>query len=96
MKIGFILCGLFSSFLSAEGHMLAELKEGMVEQSLSGRLTGLLGCVAMILVAVLLSSNRRAISWRVVSFGIFLQFSFAFLVLKMQWGKGSALLVIFS
>ncbi|MBH1988836.1 MAG: NupC/NupG family nucleoside CNT transporter [Myxococcaceae bacterium] len=87
MKIGFILLGLLSSFLPAEGRMLAQLQEGVVEQSLAGRLTGLLGCVAMILFAVLLSSNRRAISWRLVSFGIFLQFSFAFLVLKMRWGK---------
>lgn len=66
--------------------MLSELKKGVVEQTLAGRLTGLLGCLAMILLAVLLSSNRKAISWRLVGFGIFLQFSFAYLVLKLQWG----------
>lgn len=86
MKIIFTLSMLLSSFLSAEGQMLSELKEGMIEQTLAGRLTGLLGCAAMVLLAVLMSSNRKAISWRLVGFGIALQFSFAFLVLKLQWG----------
>lgn len=88
MKIFIALSLLVSSFLhAADGQMmLAELKEGMIAQTLTGRLTGLLGCAAMILFAVLLSSNRKAISWRLVGFGIFLQFAFAYLVLKLQWG----------
>lgn len=88
MKIFIALSLLVSSFLhAADGQMmLAELKEGAVAQTLEGRLTGLLGCAAMILFAVLLSSNRKAISWRLVGFGIFLQFAFAYLVLKLQWG----------
>lgn len=88
MKIFIALSLLVSSFLhAADGQMmLAELKEGMITQTLTGRLTGLLGCAAMILFAVLLSSNRKAISWRLVGFGIFLQFTFAYLVLKLQWG----------
>ncbi len=84
----FIAVSLFlNSFLHAEGQMLSELKDGVVAQTLAGRMTGLLGCAAMILLAVLLSSNRKAISWRLVGFGVALQFSFAYLVLKLQWGR---------
>ncbi|MEI6805540.1 MAG: nucleoside transporter C-terminal domain-containing protein [Myxococcaceae bacterium] len=87
MRIILALSLFISSFLQAEGgQMLSELKEGVVTQTLAGRCTGLLGCAAMILLAVLLSSNRRAISWRLVGFGIALQFLFAYLVLKLQWG----------
>lgn len=88
MKIIFTLSVFLSSFLHAadDSKMLSELKEGLVEQTLAGRLTGLLGCAAMLLFAVLLSSNRKMISWRLVGFGIFLQFSFAYLILKLKWG----------
>lgn len=90
MKLIFTLGIFLSSFLEASenSQLLSQLKEGVVEQTLAGRLTGLLGCAAMILLAVLLSSNRKMISWRLVSFGILLQFSFAYLVLKLQWGRG--------
>jgi CNT family concentrative nucleoside transporter len=42
---------------------------------------GLLGIISLLGIAVLLSSNRRAISWRVVGMGLALQFAFAGLVI---------------
>jgi CNT family concentrative nucleoside transporter len=47
-----------------------------------GRFTGLLGLVAIVVIAWLFSSNRRAIRPRVIAWGLGLQFAFAFLVLK--------------
>ena len=46
------------------------------------RFTGLLGLAAIMAVAYLFSSNRRAIRPRVMLWGLGLQFGFAFLVLK--------------
>ncbi len=51
------------------------------------RFTGLLGLVAIIGAAFLFSSNRRAIQPRVIVWGLSLQFGFAFLVLKTDFGK---------
>jgi CNT family concentrative nucleoside transporter len=51
------------------------------------RFTGLLGLVAILAVAWLVSTNRRAIQRRVVFWGLALQFGFAFLVLKTDFGK---------
>jgi CNT family concentrative nucleoside transporter len=50
------------------------------------RYSGLLGLVAIIAVAYLFSANRRAIQPRVVVWGLGLQFGFAFLVLKTNFG----------
>jgi CNT family concentrative nucleoside transporter len=50
------------------------------------RFTGLLGLVAIVLVAFLFSTNRRAIQPRVVFWGLGLQIGFAFLVLKTSFG----------
>lgn len=46
------------------------------------RFTGLLGIAVIIAVAIVFSSNRGAIKWRVLAWGLGLQFGFAFLVLK--------------
>jgi concentrative nucleoside transporter, CNT family len=51
------------------------------------RFTGLLGLVAILAVAWLVSSNRKAIQPRVLFWGLTLQFSFAFLVLKTEFGR---------
>ena len=45
------------------------------------RFTGLLGIAAIIGVAYLLSSDRKAVKWRTVGIGLALQFVFAFFVL---------------
>ncbi|HTS77565.1 MAG TPA: NupC/NupG family nucleoside CNT transporter [Bryobacteraceae bacterium] len=47
-----------------------------------GRFTGLLGLAVILAVAFLFSNNRRAIRPRLIYWGLGLQFSFAFLVLK--------------
>ena len=51
------------------------------------RFTGLLGLLAILGVAWLLSSNRRRIKPKLLLWGLGLQFGFAFLVLKTDFGK---------
>ena len=51
------------------------------------RFTGLLGLVVILGVAVLFSTDRKAIRPRVIAWGLGLQFGFAFLVLKTDFGK---------
>src|ERR1700684_2621886 len=51
------------------------------------RFTGLLGLIAMLAVAWLLSAHRREIKLRVVLWGVSLQIAFAILVLKTPFGK---------
>lgn len=50
-------------------------------------LRGLFGLAVLVGLAALLSSNRRAIPWRVVATGVALQFAFALLVLKTAPGN---------
>ncbi len=51
------------------------------------RFTGLLGLLVLLSVAYALSSDRRAIRWRTVIWGLSLQVLFAFLVLKWSFGQ---------
>ncbi|WP_114211030.1 NupC/NupG family nucleoside CNT transporter [Acidisarcina polymorpha] len=51
------------------------------------RFTGILGLLTMLLLAWLFSSNRRAIRWRTVLWGLGLQFVFAILVLRFTVGQ---------
>src|SRR5580698_4322573 len=51
------------------------------------RFPGILGLIAILLVAFLVSSHNRAIQQRVVLWGLGLQFAFAFLVLKTGFGR---------
>lgn len=46
---------------------------------------GLLGIVAFLGLALLFSSNRRAVPWRLVTTGMVLQIVFGLLVLKVDW-----------
>jgi len=50
-------------------------------------LRGLIGLAVFIGIAVLFSTNRRAINWRLVAAGIGLQIVFALLVLKTTPGE---------
>src|SRR6476660_331422 len=52
-----------------------------------GRFTGLLGILAILAVAYLFSSQRRAIRPRVILWGLGLQFAFAVLVLKTEFRR---------
>ena len=51
------------------------------------RFTGLLGLVVILAVAWIFSVNRKAIDRRIVVWGLGLQFLFAFLVLKTDFGR---------
>lgn len=51
------------------------------------RFTGLLGLIAFLAIAYALSTNRRAIKWRTVAWGLGLQIVFAFLVIKWTYGQ---------
>ena len=56
-------------------------------RSLPARLVGLFGIVAILGIGVLLSSNRKAISWRTVAWGVGLQAAFAVFVLLVPLGQ---------
>ena len=51
------------------------------------RFVGILGLLTMLGLAYLLSSNRRAIRWKTVAWGLGLQFAFALFVLRFSWGR---------
>jgi CNT family concentrative nucleoside transporter len=52
-----------------------------------GRFTGLLGLIAILAAAFLFSSKRKAIRPSLLAWGLGLQFAFAFLVLKTDFGR---------
>ena len=49
--------------------------------------TGVLGLLTMLVLAWIFSTNRRAIRWRTVAWGLGLQLVFAFIVLRSAWGQ---------
>ena len=51
------------------------------------RFTGILGILAVLAAAWLGSTNRRAIRWRTVAWGLGLQLVFAFVVLRFDYGQ---------
>jgi len=51
------------------------------------RFTGVLGILAILLAAWLFSTNRRRIRWRTIFWGLGLQITFAFLVLRFGLGR---------
>jgi CNT family concentrative nucleoside transporter len=51
------------------------------------RVNSFLGLLAILLIAVLFSNNRKSISPRVIIGGITLQFAFAIFVLKLEFGR---------
>ncbi len=52
-----------------------------------GRFTGFLGIFAVLLAAYLGSTDRKHIRWRTIFWGLGLQFTFAFLVLRFSFGQ---------
>jgi concentrative nucleoside transporter, CNT family len=51
------------------------------------RYTGILGILAVLVAAWLFSTDRRAIRWRTIAWGLGLQFTFAFIVLRSDIGE---------
>lgn len=58
-------------------------------RGLGSRLTGLFGMALILGIGFGLSRNRRAISWRVVAWGVGLQAAFAVLVLRIPQGQAA-------
>src|SRR5882762_8550971 len=55
-------------------------------RSIPQRLTGIFGIALILAIGIALSRNRRAISWRVVAWGVGLQLVFAVFVLLVPFG----------
>ena len=55
-------------------------------RSIPQRLTGIFGIALILAIGIALSRNRRAISWRVVAWGVGLQLVFAIFVLLVPFG----------
>lgn len=53
--------------------------------TLLGTMQAFGGVVALLLIAYLCSSNRKAINWKTVGFGLLLQFVLALSILKLSW-----------
>jgi concentrative nucleoside transporter, CNT family len=63
-----------------------QAREQAAGGTVAERAVSLLGLIVFTMMAVLLSANRRAIDWRLVAWGIGLQFLFALLILKTPVG----------
>ncbi|MEK4386632.1 NupC/NupG family nucleoside CNT transporter [Solibacillus sp. FSL W7-1464] len=48
---------------------------------------GIIGIVGIVLIAIGLSNNRKAIQWRIIISGLVVQLIFAFIVLKWSYGR---------
>ena len=72
--------------LQEVGQQLAQTREG-VDQSFLARLVGIVGIGTMIMIAWLLSTDRRRVNWRLVGSGVGLQVVFGVLVLKTGVGR---------
>jgi CNT family concentrative nucleoside transporter len=51
------------------------------------RFTSILGILAILAGCYAFSTNRKAVKWKIVAWGVGLQLLFGFLVLKFDWGK---------
>lgn len=51
------------------------------------RFAGLLGIIVFLSIAYLFSTDRRAIRWKTVLWGLGLQFLFAWIVIRYAWGE---------
>jgi CNT family concentrative nucleoside transporter len=56
-------------------------------RGLGSRLTGIFGLILILGIGFALSKNRKAISWRVVGWGVGLQVAFAIFVLRIPVGR---------
>ena len=73
-------CGLIRYTLFTPIHLAAR-------SATLARFTGLLGLITFLGVAYALSTDRKAIRWRTVVWGLGLQIVFAFLVIKWSYGQ---------
>jgi CNT family concentrative nucleoside transporter len=73
-------------FAQTAAERLAVARDGL-DIPLQDRAIGLLGIATMLALAVLLSSDRKKIDWRLVAAGIGMQTLFGLLVLKTSFGR---------
>ena len=78
--------GLQAKKVESKRHLL-RVDDRKMDQTLGERCMGVIGLLSILLIAFLMSSNRKAISWRLVIYGICLQFLLAIIVLKTQVGR---------
>ena len=71
-------------------HTSFRVPEDLQAWAIFDRLRGLIGIVAILGVAYALSDNRRAISRRVLFWGLLMQWAFALLVLRVPVGEAGA------
>jgi concentrative nucleoside transporter, CNT family len=74
------------SAAQAPGSTAAPIPEA-APRSAPQRLTGVFGIALILGIGIALSRNRRAISWRVVAWGVGLQLAFAIFVLRVPIGQ---------
>lgn len=72
--------------LQAAAEQLDSARAGL-NTPLAERLVGVLGVATMLVLAVALSYNRKAINWRLVASGLGLQALFGVIVLKTEFGR---------
>ena len=87
-KILITLCCLFSISIFSQNAEIAPVLDEIVPSqgfSLSSLWRGVLGMVALILIAFLCSANKKAIDWKKVGIGLFLQLLIAVGVLKIEF-----------
>lgn len=68
-------------------HHLGKVVTKDIQQTMPERFTGLMGTVLILVIAYALSTNRKAISWRLVILGTASQFLLALIVLKTNIGR---------
>ncbi len=66
--------------------LMANLQDGL-NTPLTERLMGVVGLATMVGIAVLMSADRKRISWRLVGIGLGTQFVFGVLILKTTAGR---------
>ena len=75
--------------LVAAGPSFEQAPSGLeLELDLPGRLRGLVGLVLLLVAAWAMSTDRRRVPWRVVGWGLGLQFLFALIILRTPIGAG--------
>ena len=82
-----IFCLLSISIFSQNTETVADVSEILPSQgfSLSSLWRGVLGMFALIIIAFLFSANKKAIDWKKVAIGLFLQLIIAIGVLKVEF-----------
>jgi len=76
----------FHPNVQSAAERLADARAGL-DTPFAERLIGLLGIATMLGIAVLLSSNRKRINWKLVASGLGLQAVFGIIVLKTEVGR---------